>query len=233
MEPFRHFNLPHIVALGLTLLSCFLSAKVVKNKKQANILRHILVGSLIFKLLSYHIWQIFFEPTLIWQRHLPLHISQISIILMIIGLVIRKNGFYQFIYYWAGWSSLLAILFPALQENFPHPKFLDFFLGYLLLLTSISYIYFVEKIKITYKYLWKTAGCLLLYCTIIYPINLILRTNFLFLIEKPKVGGAMDILPSPPWHIPFLVLAVLLLLHLQYLLGVSHFCRNIRWRVRH
>lgn len=233
MEPFSHFNLPHIVAIGLTFISCFLSVKLVENKNQANILRNILLVGLIIKVLWYHSWQLFFEHDLTWQGHLPFHISQMSIILMIVALLIRKESFYQFIYYWAGWSSLLALLFPELRENFPHPRFLEFFLGYLLLLTGISYIYFIEKVNITRKYLWITTGALFLYCIFIYPINLTLRTNFLFLMEKPRLGGPMNLLPSPPWHIPFLVLFVLLLLHLQYLLGVSRFCRNLRWRVSH
>lgn len=213
MEPFSQYNLPHIVAIGLTFLSCLLSTKLVKSKKQAKILRHILIISLIIKILWYHLWLVFSEHNLTLQRHLPLHISQIAIILMIAALSIRRNFFYQFIYYWAGWSSLLALFFPELSENFPHLRFLEFFFGYLLLLTGISYICSFEKIRMTYQYLWIVAGSLASYCIFVYPINLILGTNFVFLIEKPK----LDILPSPPWHIPFLVLVVLLLLHLQYL----------------
>lgn len=213
MELFSQYNLPHIVAIGLTLLSCLLSTKLVKSKKQAKILRHILITSLVIKILWYHLWLLFFEHDLTLQRHLPFHISQISIILMIAALSIKRNFFYQFIYYWAGWSSLLALFFPEVSENFPHPRFLEFFFGYLLLLTGISYICSIEKIRMTYKYLWIVAGSLASYCVFVYPINLILGTNFVFLIEKPKLG----ILPSPPWHIPFLVLVVLLLLHIQYL----------------
>lgn len=217
MERFSHYNLPHIVAIGLTLLSCFLTAKLVKNKRQANVLRRVLIIGLITKLLWYHLWLISFEHNLTWGRHLPFHISQVSLLLMIPALLIRKNPFYQFVYYWSGWSSLVVLLFPEVHENFPHPRFLEFFLGYLLLLTSISYICYVEKVKMTYKYLWLTVGALALYCAVMYPVNLILKTNYLFLIEKPELGGPMNLFPSPPWHIPFLVMAVLLSLHLQYL----------------
>lgn len=217
MEPFKHYSLPHFAAIGLILLSCFLCTKLVRNAAQANLLRRVLIIGLITKLVWYHLWQIVFEHDLAWQKHLPLHISQVSVILMTIALLTQKNAFYQFVYYWAGWSSVVALLFPEVPENFPHPEFLEFFIGYLLLLTSISYICFVEKTKMTYKYLWVTAGAIALYATVIYPINLTFGTNFLFLAEKPSLGGPMDILPSPPWHIPFLVVIILLLLHLQYL----------------
>ncbi len=217
MGSFSHYSLPHLSAIGLTLLSCFLCIKLVKNKRQAKKLRQLLTLGLIIKLLWYHLWQIFFEHNLSLQRHLPLHISQLSIILMIVALSINRNFFYQFIYFWAGWSSVLAILLPEQSENFPHPRFLEFFFGYLLLLTSLSYICWVEKIRMTYKYLWIVAGALASYCTVIYPINFILETNFVFLREKPKFSAALNIIPAPPWHIPFLVLVVLLLLHLQCL----------------
>jgi len=226
MEPFRHFNLPHLLAIGLACF-LFLITIVIKNEKQANILRGILLGGLIVRALWYHAWQILFEHNWTWQRHLPLHISQVSIILTIVALIIRRHDFYQFVYYWAGWSSLLSLLFPELHENFPHPRFIEFFLGYLLLLTSISYIYFIEKVNITRRYLWMTAGVLFLYSMIIYPLNFILKTNFLFLVEKPELGELMKVLPAPPWHIPFFMVAVLLLLYVQYLLGTAHLCRNI------
>lgn len=228
MQPFIHYSFPHIIAIILTLFSCYLSVKIVETKNQASKLRYILIVALIIKTLWYHSWQIFAEHNLTLERHLPLQISQISIILMIIALAIEKKSLYQFIYYWAGWSSLLALLFPQVYDNFPHPSFLIFFLGYLLLLNSISYIYFIAKIRMTYRYLWITAGALVLYCAVVYPLNLILGTNFAFLVEEPQVGGLVEILPAPPWHILFLALVVLLLLHLQYLLGAWRWGRKHR-----
>lgn len=216
---FSHYNLPHLTVIVLTLLACFLTTKLVKTKPQASVLRRVLIIGLLTKFLWYHLWEVFFEPNSTWKVHLPLHISQTSLFLMITALSIRKRktAFYQFTYYWVGWASVVALLFPELHNDFPHPKFFEFFLGYLFLLTGISYICFVEKIKMTYKYLWVTVGVLVLYSMVIYPFNLIFETNFLFLREPPQLSGSADIFPAPPWHVPLLVLIVLLLLHLQYL----------------
>lgn len=137
--------------------------------------------------------------------YVPLHISQMNAYLMIATLI-RPNMFMStLIYYWAIWPSLLAVFFPEVSHPFPHIRFFEFFVGYAFLLGSVVYLIRFETVSSSSIHMWRMFGLFVLYGVLVWVVNALFGTNYMFLNQHPS-RGQMSFLPQPPWHIPLLAL---------------------------
>lgn len=171
-----------------------------------NLIRWGLIAGLVINEV-FSFWILQQEPTTTLLSYLPLHISQIAPYVMIVALLAPRHPIAVFAVWLAGWSSILALILPEVQQSFPHPRFLEFFAGYILLLSSITYLVRIEQIRLSWQSMWISYAIILVYGVGIFLFNLVFETNYLFLREKPS-RGQMWFLPPEPWHVP--VLGVLL-----------------------
>jgi hypothetical integral membrane protein (TIGR02206 family) len=90
-----------------------------------------------------------------------------------------------------------------------------------LLITATIYMTTVEGFRPTWKSLWRVVIGLNIYAVLIYPVNLLLGTNFLFINGKPATASLLDALPAWPTYLIFMELiglAVFLLLYLPFII---------------
>lgn len=89
-------------------------------------LRYVFVAVLVISEISYHSWFIYVNS---WTPRycLPLHLSDLSVYLVIILLLTKNLTLFKFLYFAGLGSALQAILTPDLgRYGFPHFRFLNF-----------------------------------------------------------------------------------------------------------
>ena len=135
------------------------------------------------------------------QEHLPLHLCGASIMLGAIMLWRASYPLYEIVYFWGIGGAIAALLTPDLPVGFPHPFFLLFFIGHGLAVTTVLFativIGFRPRAASVGIAIAATAG----YALLIYPVNLLLGSNYLYLLHKPERPSPLDYLGPWPWYI--------------------------------
>lgn len=213
---FQLYGLSHIVAIiCIGLFAVFVWRFSDKYK---DFVRYFIIAGLVCTEILFYTVQIMVGAPEV-KDYLPLHISQIVLILMTLGLIIRTRFLNTLLYFWSIWSCLLAVFLPEQGFPFPHPRYFEFFLGYMFILGGMTWLLRFEHVTITYKAMWKMYGYLLLYVGLVYVVNMLLDANYIFLMAHPS-QGQMWFLPQPPWHIPFFAVGGILFFHSVYWLKV-------------
>ncbi len=90
-----------------------------------------------------------------------------------------------------------------------------------MLLIAPIYMTTVEGFRPTWKSFWRVLIGLHIYAALIYPLNLWLGTDFLYLNSKPPTMSIMNALPAWPYYLIYLELiaiATCLILYLPFII---------------
>ena len=127
-------------------------------------------------------------------EHLPLQLCGMSVILGAFMLWLRSYRLYEVLYFWGTGGVLTALLTPDVEQAFPHPLFLLFFLSHGLAFMAVMFATLVMGFRpraASFLIVMPvTAACALL----MYPVNLMLGSNYLFLLAKPGAAVAAGFL---------------------------------------
>ena len=192
----------------------------------ANLLIFGLFGHCIFYF-GGHILRGSFKLT----KYLPLHICNLSVYLLLISLIALKLGkkwardFGTLVYYWSLIPASLAFLFPDLQSRFIFDfEFAEFFWSHFLIILSCFFLFFFANLQTEYNFVFKAIGILAAFGLIlIYPLNLILGSNYMYL-NRLTESGPMSFFPNPPFHLGVFILLLLLFYSLQF--GILKLSQN-------
>ena len=138
-------------------------------------------------------------------EHLPLHLCGISVVLGALMLWFRSYRLYEVVYFWGIGGVLAALLTPDLQQRFPHPLFLLFFFGHGLPFTAVMFATLVMGFRPRAKSLAIVLSATAAYALLIFPLNLVLGSNYLYLVHKPVQPSPLDYLGPWPWYLAGLV----------------------------
>ena len=139
------------------------------------------------------------------REHLPLHLCGISVVLGAFMLWLRSYRLYEVVYFWGIGGVLAALLTPDLQQAFPHPLFLLFFFGHGLAFTAVMFATLVMGFRPRAISLAIVLAASAAYALLIYPLNVILGSNYLYLIHKPAQPSPLDYFGPWPWYLAGLV----------------------------
>ena len=134
-------------------------------------------------------------------EHLPLHLCGASLLLGALMLWRRSERLFEIVYFWGIGGSIPALLTPDIQPGFPHPIFVTFFTGHGLVLMGVFYATFVYGFRPTFKSIGMAIGWLVVLAAIVFPVNKLLGTNYLYLMHKPAQASPMDFLGPWPYYI--------------------------------
>ena len=101
----------------------------------------------------------------------------------------------------------MALITPDVKLTFPHPLFISFFWGHGALIIAVGFASIALKNRPTLN---SVKNCILVslgLMILMYLINKILGppANYWYLGARPDAVTIMDLLPSPPLHIPSLI----------------------------
>jgi hypothetical integral membrane protein (TIGR02206 family) len=170
---------------------------------------------------SWHIWNLYWGHWTV-RTMLPLHICSILIWLAGFMLIFKIYRIYDFVYFIGIGGALQALLTPdAGIYGFPHYRIFQTMISHGLLITSGIYMTTVEGFRPTWKSFWRVVIGLNIYAIIIFPINMLLGTDFLYINGKPSTPSLLDLLPPWPYYLiamELIGIIVFLILYLPFII---------------
>ena len=217
-NPFILFDIWHIIALLFILLLNIAMLGFRKSSETThNAVRWTMAIILWIDELSWHIWNLYWGHWTI-QTMLPLHICSILIWLAGFMLIYKNFRIYEFAYFIGIGGALQALLTPdAGIYGFPHYRIFQTMISHGLLITSAIFMTTVEGFRPTWKSFWRVIIGVNIYAAIIFPINRILGTNYLYINGKPATASLLDALPAWPYYIIYMEIIGLVVFFLLYL----------------
>jgi hypothetical integral membrane protein (TIGR02206 family) len=226
--PFAFLGPAHLAALVCIVL---LNLLLFRFKGASKITRRrirISMGILLWvNEASYHVWAI---ANGLWnvQEYLPLHACSILIWLAGFMLIFKNYTIYEFAYFMGIGGAIQALMTPDIGiYGFPHFRFFQTFISHGLLVTSAIYLTVIEGMRPTWKSLLKVVVMLNLYMVVIFFVNQLLGSNYLFVAHKPAGPTLLDVLPAWPWYLLYIEAIGLVVFLLLYLLFIIK-----DWRVK-
>ena len=149
-------------------------------------------------------------------EHLPLHLCGMTVTLGTFMLWMRSYRLYEVLYYWGTGGALVALMTPDVLQAFPHPVFFLFFLSHGLGFMAIMFATLVMGFRPRPRSLLIVMPVTAAYALLMYPVNLLLGSNYLFLLAKPAQPSPLDWFGPWPSYLPGLVGMVACALLLLY-----------------
>ncbi len=180
---FQAYGISHVVALivgvgAVTLMLC------LRKKIQRSRFYEILCGCVMLLLEGVFLtWTI--RNHGLRPEQLPLQLCTISLYVNVFMLLSGRLEPFRYTCFWTLTGPILAFLIPMQGYDFPHFRYLHYYLNHLLILLSTVYFFLVSKKHVTLKdALWSEGGMTALVLFVIHPINYCLNTDFMFLTHN-------------------------------------------------
>lgn len=204
--------IPTIIIAGLILgLPYYL------NEKQKALFFHILGTLLLLNVASESI-QFIYEGTWNVRENLPLQLCDISAIISGIILLYYRPWLNNLLYYWGvvgGFHSIVTPEFTDGIDGFMLPQFYILHAG----IVVVPIMNILHRGHIPEKKSWAWAWLYLQGMAVVLSlINLILKTNYFYLCEKPAVDNPL-LVGGWPWYIialEFIVIVHFFILYLPF-----------------
>ncbi len=216
---FRFLATPHVVAMALTVLLPILLAWIIHRAKSEKVTRAILwsIGGVMMvnELFDqyYHITHLAAQEYL--ADYLPLHLCDISVILVIILMFTRRFGVYEIVFFWGLAGASNSVITPDLVDPFPSVNFMVYFISHSGIIIGCLLATWGLKMRPTFRSVVKAFVVANLYGIPLIGVNLLCDSNYMFLC-KPPVGTTPFFFLPWPWYLLFLDLVAFLLFTLFY-----------------
>ncbi len=200
---FQLFGNQHLVMITLTLGLAFGLSFFVKNKlspKHQMTLGRAMTVVMAIAVVGWIIIRMAIGD-FDYKTDLPFDICNI-VALSLPFLMWQPNPrIHEVLYFWILAGTMQAILTPHLFEGFPHFTFVKYWLVHGGLVVFAVYATVVYHIRPTWKSLWRSFLLLQGYVVALFCINLMLGSNYAYLMRKPPVASALDYLGDYPWYL--------------------------------
>lgn len=221
--PFELFGSGHIATL-ITLLILIVYVVMIRNASQKvkDFTRYAIVFFMWGAEISWHLWNVF-NHTWTVQTMLPLHMCSLMIWVAGFMMLTDDRRLFPFVYFLGVGGAIQAVLTPESGAyGFPHFRYLQTVTAHSFLILTGVFMTVVERLRPTWKDILKVLIYANVYMVIVFLINLMLGSNYLFINQKPATASVIDLLPAWPLYIPFLELiglASFLILYFPFLVG--------------
>ena len=210
---FSSYGAEHFISVGVVLVFGIWFLRMGKYKwdesqkwRYAIIFSAVLYGIQLFKTFI-RLYLGNFDIT----EDLPLHLCNILPLLMIIGLARKSRTILAVTFFWILAGTAQANLTPTLLNTFPHYEAIRYWTIHTGLPVLAVYTYYALGYRFNLKDVVLSALSLNALAAILYPINLILGSNYLYLNAKPPGTTLYNLLGPWPWYIMNLEFVMLIL----------------------
>lgn len=215
--------------LIILLLNLYLLRFKRKDESTRIKLRFTLAIILLLDESAWHLWNIYHGTWKI-QEHLPLHACSLLIWLSGVMLLNKNYRIYEFAYFMGIGGAIQALFTPDIGiYGFPHFRFIQTFISHGLLVTATIYLTTVEGLRPTWRSMGRVILWLNIYMVVIFGVNQLIGSNYLFVARKPPGPTLLDVLPEWPWYILVIEaigLVNFLLLYLPFIIKDWHAARR-------
>jgi hypothetical integral membrane protein (TIGR02206 family) len=147
---------------------------------------------------AYYGWQMM-HHNLTFPDHMPFELCDASMALTVLGLFLLRPLLFDLAYYWALAGASMALLTPNLQEAFPSPGSVQFFLSHGLTVAGVLYLAWSGQAS---PRPWSVARAIIgvnVFAAMVGVFDFLYKTNYLYLRFKPANPSLLDFLG--PWPI--------------------------------
>ena len=216
--PFELFGPAHLI--GLAVVICLATLFIILGRhaddKGKHRLRIILAGILLIAETSWHLWNYLTRQWSI-QTMLPFHLCSALVWLSIYMLLTESRTIYEFAYLLGIAGALQALLTPdAGIYGFPHFRFFQSLTSHGAIITAALYMTLVEGFRPTFASVKRVIIGSNLYMLVIFILNFIIGSNYMFIARKPDTASLLDVLPPWPWYIAIIELLALAFVFVFY-----------------
>ena len=217
---FQFLGVPHIVALALTITLPIALSVLVRNADSSvltNAVCYLLAGILIINEIGGWIYRAATVQSFsVFVRScLPLHICGVALFVVVFALLCRNQILYEIGYFWGIVGTLNAIITPQLWVDFPHYRFFQYFIVHGGIVVSVLFATWGLRMRPTLKGLLRSFLLANFYMVVIAGVNLLLKSNYMFICEPPDTKSPFFFAPWP-WYIPILDGVALVLFFVVY-----------------
>jgi hypothetical integral membrane protein (TIGR02206 family) len=216
--PFILFSTQHLIAIFLIILVGLI---IIVSQRKASSEQRVPVRWMmaIILVVNETTWQIWNLSIGEWslQTMLPLHLCSALVWLCAYMLISKNRLIYEFAYLIGIAGALQAILTPDLgQYAFPHYRYFQVFISHGLIIISALYMTFVEGLRPTWQSVKRVAIYGNLYFLVVFGLNFLIGSNYLFIAHKPETASLLDVLPPWPYYILIIELLAAVFILLFY-----------------
>lgn len=216
MSDFTIFNTPHLVVLILTALISVAFVIIGRRYPTSQKTLSLILVVLIVVTTVAAAADKYVNGYLSIENHLPMHLCDWVIVFVLVTFITKSIYSYEVAYFWGLGGTLQALITPDIVLNYPSRAFIIFFVNHSSIIISIIYFTFVFRLRpylpsIKRTFLWSQV-----YFVSAFTVNLILGTNYGFLMEKPGQGSLIDYLGPWPYYLISLEIMALISFFIYY-----------------
>lgn len=215
-DPFVMLGTPHLVVLVI-LLVINLSLLRLRHASQRlkDTFRVTLGIVLLVNEIAWHVWN---AAVGMWtlQTMLPLHLC--SVLVWVSGFMLLTNNTraYEFVYFLGVGAGIQAVMTPDLGiYGYPHFRFFQTFISHGGIIVAAMFMTLVQHQRPYPSSIKRVMAGGILYMIVVYGINSLVGSNYLFIMHKPETPSLIDLLG--PWPIYILGLFVIALIEFAML----------------
>lgn len=216
--PFVLFGPAHLAALAVIVLTCLLVPVAVRRfvgTKETTLAMVLGTVLIVYEFAKSAARVVLYDQPLF--ANLPLHLCSAEVLLVGWMLLRRSYPVFEVAYFWGMAGTLQALLTPDIQDGFPTFAFLTFFTGHGMALLGVAYVMIVYGFRPTWRSLLSTLVVTFFFAVFVSIVNVLLDTNYLYLMRKPARASILDYFGPWPAYIPWLVLLAVVLCVVAYL----------------
>ncbi len=203
MNPYHYqlFGPGHLISLAVLFIAgiiiIYSGTKLISEEQRKRLTILITLCLIIPEIpdLFYRTY-ILMEPV---KDNLPLHLCGVSLYITAYALISGRQIFFELAYFWGLGGAIMALLSPGDIFYFPHLLNLIFYSSHGLIIIGVLFMVIVRKFRPDIFSLLRASVINAAYLLLVYPVNIILDTNYLFLRFKPK--GDTLINHMGPWPV--------------------------------
>ncbi len=216
--PFIMFGPAHLVTLTIVALTCWGLTYFKGAPESTRVrVRWTMAAILWLNEIGWHIWN---AATGQWniQTMLPLHLCSVLVWTGALALVTKNYLVYEFMYFMGIAGAIQALLTPDIGiYGFPHYRFFQTYISHGFIIAAAIYMTAAEGFRPTWKSLGRVIIWMNVYMAIVFVVNMLIGSNYLFIAHKPPTASLIDLLPPWPYYIFFLELIGLVMCTALYL----------------
>lgn len=200
---FSLYNFEHVTVLVLFVLSCLFGfywiRKNLSEQEQISLAVWLCGLAMFFQLLkvTLRLYLGVFDH----REDLPLQLCNMLPFAMFYVMKTKNRKLFGVLFFWIMAGTFQSLITPTLKDSFPHYESMRYWVVHGGLSYIALYGVFVYRWHLTFKDAILSAIGMNILALCMTPINLLLGSNYLYLIDKPPGKTMYDLLGPWPWYI--------------------------------
>ncbi len=158
----------------------------------------------------------FFQLGRPWPEMLPFHLCSLSCLVVMVMLVNRSRLLFHVAYFWGLGGAGMSLLTPNVHTPFPHITFINYWVSHGLVVLGVFYMMLHYRYRPTMRALLWLIPFTTAYMLLMFPVNALLDTNFLFISEKPEADSLVSLMGPWPGYVVGMEIAGIIIFFLLY-----------------